>query len=562
MATNPNKPWTMAYTIWEKNNANKVAPLPTQQPTWSMQVVSGWPMATGDAITNSNNVPIDKPATTAKVPPILQRKPATVATPQNPVVSKNIGGGFVPNTSDIDTMDKEGLQNYIDAYSVKSKFGTIKEEDAIKAVKAQRRLTELSNQDATSNITKPYEDAIAQQEADRALKAQQLQSQAETGKTSKQRELDIKYKAMQDAQMAAWQRQKETAQMATSTSWFGRSTFNADQQVKIQKETDDAIQQLNSAKEAEMVKYEMELQWASSEILSSIDQNIAELKQKAQDAQVKALSEAQRINLETGKSMQESIQNLISVAQGSGLDIKASDEWAITMLAQIVKGKDWKLNQDVLNQLPDGIKQIVAAAAQTWYGTKQWEAAKTISIGSGKSERVMQWNPETGRYDIPVGGGSYGWGSGVWGWSTAWTWAVGTVDNSQLELISRLQRVQDSVSNSNLPRSAAMLDPNIQADLAYLKANMTFEKLNEMKARWVKLGVLSDSDMKLLGQAALTITPGMTKTRVLEETNRLIQWLGGNVSQPKQTIQSTPTQKPAATASTSAGKAKALSLMK
>jgi hypothetical protein len=52
------------------------------------------------------------------------------------------------------------------------------------------------------------------------------------------------------------------------------------------------------------------------------------------------LDEAQRINLETGKSTQESIQNLISVAQGSGLDIKASDEGAITMLAQIVKGKD------------------------------------------------------------------------------------------------------------------------------------------------------------------------------------------------------------------------------
>lgn len=73
-----------------------------------------------------------------------------------------------------------------------------------------------------------------------------------------------------------------------------------------------------------------------------------------------------------------------------------------------------------------------------------------------------------------------------------------------------------------------MLDPNIQADLAYLKANMTFEKLNEMKARGVKLGVLSDSDMKLLGQAALTITPGMTKARVLEETNRLINGLGGS----------------------------------
>lgn len=563
MATNPNKPWSIAYSVWEKNQAKKLQQ-PTQQPAWSTQVVSWWPQATANAIgggTSNMKAPQPLKQQAPKVPAILQRKPATVATPQNPVISKNIGGGFVPNTSDIDTMDKKWLQDYIDAYSVKAKFGTIKEEDAIKAIKAQRLLTEMSNKDATSNIANSYQDVIAQQEAARTAKAQELATQAETGRAAKQRELDTKYRAMQDAQLAAWQRQREAAQLATSTTWFGRSTFNADQQVQIQKQTDDAIQQLNAAKEAELIKYEMELQGATWKALESLDQHIAELQQKAQDAQIKALSEAQRINLETGKSKQESIQNLISVWQGSGLDIKASDEWTITMLAQIVKGKDGKLNQDVLNQLPDGIKQIVAAAAQTWYGTKQWEAAKTISIGSGKSERVLQWNPETGRYDIPVGGWSYSWGVwGVWG-GRWWAWAGGTADSSQLELISRLQRVQDAVSNSNLPRSIILNDPNLQADLKYIKSNMTFEKLNEMKSRGVKLGVLSDSDMKLLWEAAVTIAPGMTKTRIKEETNRIIQWLGGNVSQPKQPAQPTPAQQPK-TGGTSAGKAKALSLMK
>ncbi len=567
MATNPNKPWTIAYTIWEKNQANKaIAPV---QPMNNTQVVSGWPQVTANAIGGNktmdwlNTIQSLKPIVQSpNISQITQRKPATVATPINPVISKNIGGGFVPNTSDIDAMDKKGLQEYIDAYSVKSKFGSVKEEDAIKAVKAQRMLNDMisSEQVATAN---PYEELIAQQEAERAATAQSLQDKFTQGKTAKEQELKIKYDQMRADQLQAWERQRAAAQSATSTSWFGRSTFNADQQVQIQKQTDDAVNQLTAAQQAEQLRYEMELQWASGNVLSSLDKNIAELKTKATEAQAKALSEATRINQATGKSMEESITNLIATAQASGMDIKASDEGAITMLAQIVKGKDWKLNQDVLNQLPDGIREIVAAAAQTWYGTKQWEAAKTISIWSGKSERVMQWNPETGRYDIPVGGGSYGWGGMWWGWS-GWVgggaWAWGTADSSQLELISRLQRVQDAVSSSNLPRSAAMLDPNIQADLAYLKANMTFEKLNEMKSRGVKLWVLSDSDMKLLWQAALTITPGMTKTRVLEETNRLIQGLWGNTAPaPKQT-QSTPA--PKQTGWTSAGKAKALSLMK
>lgn len=565
MATNPNKPWTIAYTIWEKNQANKaVAPV---QPMNNSQVVSGWPQVTANAIGGNKtmdwlNTVQPLKTITPKINQIVERKPATVATPINPVISKNIGGGFVPNTSDIDAMDKKGLQEYIDAYSVKSKFGSVKEEDAIKAVKAQRMLNDMisSEQVATAN---PYEELIAQQEAERAATAQSLQDKFTQGKTAKEQELKIKYDQMRADQLQAWERQRAAAQSATSVSWFGRSTFNADQQVQIQKQTDDAVNQLTAAQQAEQLRYEMELQWASGNVLSSLDKNIAELKTKATEAQAKALSEATRINQATGKSMEESITNLIATAQASGMDIKASDEWAITMLAQIVKGKDWKLNQDVLNQLPDGIREIVAAAAQTWYGTKQWEAAKTISIGSGKSERVMQWNPETGRYDIPVGGGSYGWGGMWWGgsgWVGGGAWVWGTADSSQLELISRLQRVQDAVSSSNLPRSAAMLDPNIQADLAYLKANMTFEKLNEMKSRGVKLGVLSDSDMKLLWQAALTITPGMTKTRVLEETNRLIQGLWGNTAPaPKQT-QSTPA--PKQTGWTSAGKAKALSLMK
>ncbi len=615
MATNPNKPWTIAYTIWEKNQANKaVAPV---QPMNNSQVVSGWPQVTANAIGGNKtmdwlNTVQPLKTITPKINQIVERKPATVATPINPVISKNIGGGFVPNTSDIDVMDKKGLQEYIDAYSVKSKFGSVKEEDAIKAVKAQRMLNDMisSEQVATAN---PYEELIAQQEAERATTAQSLQDKFTQGKTAKEQELKIKYDQMRADQLQAWERQRAAAQSATSVSWFGRSTFNADQQVQIQKQTDDAVNQLTAAQQAEQIRYEMELQWASGEVLASLDKNIAELKTKATEAQAKALSEATRINQATGKSMEESITNLIATAQASGMDIKASDEGAITMLAQIVKGKDWKLNQDVLNQLPDGIREIVSAAAKTWYGTKQWEAAKTISIGSGKNERVMQWNSETGRYDIPVGGGSYGWGGmwwGGWGSGSLVGWiasqpywnlydlsltqgsksklsqtAVENLSTGAQDAISALNKVWellDAWSYTSWPLwAAAVLNPYATNTKA---ANQQFGIAAQVVGKFLEGGKLAEWDIKRYKALLPDIsdTPEVAKKK-LDAAKELIvnnynwqldssarawynvskyQYLPPftNKNTTQNTTQSTPA--PAQTGWTSAGKAKALSLMK
>lgn len=481
-----------------------------------------------------------------------ERQTPTVATPQNPVISKGMGWTFVPNTSDIDSMDKNQLQAFIDTYTVKSKFGSVKEEDAIKAVKAQRLYNEMLKQEQAT-APNPYEDMVSQAQAERDRQAKLLEESNMTARQLKERQLQSQFERDKQAQLQAWERQKQASQAASSTTWFGRSTFNADQQAQIQAQTESAINVLDQAKQAELARYDAELQGASAEVLGIMDKNIQDLRKSAYDAQIKAISDADAINKATGASEQESIQNLIATAQAWGMDIKASDEKTITMLSQIVKNPDWTLNEDLLSKLPDWIKDIVKAAATVWYGTQQGEAAKTISIGSGRSERVLQWNPQTGRYDIQVGWWVSWWvswwGTGWVGWGISW-WAW-VVDSTQLELISRLQRIQDAVKNNTWIRSSTLLDPNLQSDLNYLKANMTFEKLNEMKARGVKLWVLSDSDMKLLWQAALTITPGMTKDRVIAETNRLMQWLWGNVwtqkpstpTTPAPTTQSTSTKK-------------------
>lgn len=71
-------------------------------------------------------------------------------------------------------------------------------------------------------------------------------------------------------------------------------------------------------------------------------------------------------------------------------------------MATLARNADGSINEEFIASLPEDIQAIIRSAAMTSQGGSG-EAAKTISIGSGRSERVYQRNPETGRYDIPVG---------------------------------------------------------------------------------------------------------------------------------------------------------------
>ena len=52
--------------------------------------------------------------------------------------------------------------------------------------------------------------------------------------------------------------------------------------------------------------------------------------------------------------------------------------------------------------MPADIQAVIRSAAMTSQGGGT-EAAKVINTGTAKSPRYMQRNPQTNRYDIPVG---------------------------------------------------------------------------------------------------------------------------------------------------------------
>jgi len=199
--------------------------------------------------------------TTGKVVP---RRTPTVATAQNPVVSKDL-----TTKPDISTLDRQGLQNYIDTYNVKSKFGTVKEADALEAVKAQRMLNAMMIEEQKSaSASNPMSEYADQLEKDRLALESQLTAKNQTARQAKQAELDARYATLRARQEEAGQKQSAAAQRATSTSGFGRSTFNAEQQVGIEKETQNAITQLEQAKQAELEKFDAEQAGATAEVLA------------------------------------------------------------------------------------------------------------------------------------------------------------------------------------------------------------------------------------------------------------------------------------------------------
>lgn len=179
------------------------------------------------------------------------------------------------------------------------------------------QLATSAQQQTTAKTGDPYAGYIAQLQSQ--LEAQQgvQETEMETALEAKMRELDAKYGILRGETTQAGRREKEAGQAATSFSGFGRSTFNADQQVEIQRRTNNALNQLEAAKQVELAMFRAEQSGASAEALAPMQEAL----QKAQDAaaqyQIDAIKAANDINSKTGASMLDTINNLLTTAGNS-----------------------------------------------------------------------------------------------------------------------------------------------------------------------------------------------------------------------------------------------------
>lgn len=127
--------------------------------------------------------------------------------------------------------------------------------------------------------------------------------------------LEAQYANQRGELLESGTRQKEAAQGVLSFSGFGRSTAAADTMVRIQKDTDNAVNALNAAMQAEIARKEAELAGADGEQLAAIDAQITQYRAAATEWQIDAIKQTQEANQKAGASYMDAITNLYTAAQ-------------------------------------------------------------------------------------------------------------------------------------------------------------------------------------------------------------------------------------------------------
>lgn len=88
------------------------------------------------------------------------------------------------------------------------------------------------------------------------------------------------------------------------------------------------------------------------------------------------------------------------------------------------------------------------------------------------------------------------------------------------ELVNRIDRIQQA-ANKSLIRGTNLLDPDIKADIDFIKNNLMLKTFAEAKAAGVTFGAASNAEWEALRASATSISPYMSKKALTTELNRL-----------------------------------------
>lgn len=449
------------------------------------------------------------------------RNKATVATAANPVTDRTPQAViWVPDYSSLDWLDRNGLTDYIDAIEYKQMSGTkVSVDDALKARKAQRMLQELAQKETVN----PNTQAIETEEANKTARAAELKAATEGKVWAYESYLNTQTEQAKESARRNAERETQAQQSASSFSWFGRSTFNQDQIGQIQERATEAMAALDQAKNYELLRYKAEQEGADAETLAAYDTQINQYRTQAAEREASAIENANAINAASNASYEEKVNNLLAAAMDTAKtyeDLTDEEQQAIMWYAGVILDDKWNIDADVLKSIPAGLSAYVINEAAKLRGWLPWEAADTVTTGSGKSAKTYQRNPETGRYDIPVGwswfGGGWGWGGVGWLASGIPLWPMNA------DLLSNLYKVAKSVANSSV-RSSWLIDPDAKLALWYITSNLTLDKITELKKNGVSLWALSEWEWAALANSIGWIWPGNSKDVALEQLNRMIR---------------------------------------
>lgn len=335
------------------------APVPTQQNTL-------WPNMVKREITPYT------PGTTLQA--TSQIKP--IATPSKPVVAVGTPQPKPPQGIDYNaslydpykSYGKEDIQNWLDLASVRVwQWQQLSEQDQLVGRYMQRKLWELS---APWMLEDPTQKLIEEQRKAQEDARIRLQGQDQSMYDAEQQRINAYYEKRKAETLEAWKRRQDQVQTATSFSWFGRSTFNADQQAQIQKEAEQAISLDQQEMQLALDKYRRQLEGATAEELQGYDERINDLQGQSMQFKMAQYDAINQYNQQNASNISEAIDNLFSVAsQNQPSTPLTEDEVAQAQAyAQLIVWADGTVDTKLLETIPPRLisSAIMQGAQLKW----------------------------------------------------------------------------------------------------------------------------------------------------------------------------------------------------
>jgi len=345
------------------------------------------------------------------------RASPTVATVDNPLINQTF------NKSWLD-YDPNNPQDYIFKMNAKIWIWEKPTQDELyNFQKAQFDLNKINTQSQTG-MEDPYQKYIAEEQA--KLQAQQEARKIDNEKLmdTRKKELEARYNILRQEQTDAWARERDVAQSSTSFSWFGRSTFNADQQVDIQKRTDKALSMLNAQQDAELQAYKMQLEGASSEDMKWINDQIAKYRELSAQFKADAIKNASEMSKQAWVDYMQTLNNLMETASKSWIKYNAKQ---IEQQALAMQWMSEEQKQEYLQNLDPDTQLLLQGLSEA---TRETEADFTPKMQKIWKNSYGYRDPKQKKF-VNAWGGSYGgwgyvWWWGGWGWGSsyhsAWAW--------------------------------------------------------------------------------------------------------------------------------------------
>lgn len=468
--------WMLKNTI-AKNKAT-IPVVPTKTQWTNNNIVFGGVPATENTVVPTQPTPqvkvanpITQPASNVQLQQNIYWTPKpTVATAQNPVreiwvpkpvVTPPATVQYDPSIYDqYNNYSKTDIQNWLDHATVLASQGQpLSTQDQLIARNFQRKLEEMNK---PQDIVDPTKALIEQTNADKEARRLALESQANTLYTSEEERLRKYYEQRKQDTLAWAERTKQAGQAATSFSWFGRSTFNADQQTQIQKESEQAIAIDQAEMQTALDRYNAQLQGATQEQLAQYDNRIAELQGKSLEFKQQQYEAINAYNAQTAQDMSTKLENLVTLAQQNVPQTPLTDaeKQQASAYASLIIGSDGKVDTALMKEIPPRLiseavtqgammkKAITPEQEKFWFVnvgdwviartnpntwdveyTRSWFAQNKAPETVKTENWTFQYNQTTWNYDIPVGG--TWWATGDLRWlASQYPWQAWAKNNN------------------------------------------------------------------------------------------------------------------------------------